>query len=376
MKAHIKLGRIFGVAIGLHYSWIIIALLVTLSLRSQFAIDHPTWEASTTWAIAIITGLLFFVSILLHELSHAAVARLRGIPVRGITLFALGGVAQIEKDAADAKSEFWMGIVGPITSVVIGVVCLVLALLLGWNLSAEPNSPPAAMFMWLGYINIALGIFNLIPGFPLDGGRVLRAVVWWVTGDANRATRVASRVGQFVAVGFILLGILRFFSGAGFGGLWIAFIGWFLLDAARASGAQVEITERLTGVRVGDVMSQQFETVDANSNLQTFVQEHLLPTGHRCFVVVQQGTPAGIITPHEVKTVDRARWPYITVGDVMRPLESLRTVTAERPLAEALEMMGREDVNQMPVVQQGKLAGIISRGHILRLLQTRAELDV
>ena len=376
MKAHIKLGRIFGVAVGLHYSWLIIALLVTLSLRSQFASEHPTWEASTIWIVAIITGLLFFVSILLHELSHAAVARLRGIPVRGITLFALGGVAQIEKDAADAKSEFWMGIVGPITSVVIGVVCLALALLLGWNLSAEPNSPPAVMFIWLGYINIALGIFNMIPGFPLDGGRVLRAVVWWITGDANRSTRIAARVGQFVAVGFILLGILRFFSGAGFGGLWIAFIGWFLLDAARASGAQVEITERLTGVRVGDVMTQQFETVDANSNLQTFVQEHLLPTGHRCFVVVQQGTPAGIITPHEVKTVDRARWPYTTVGDVMRPLESLRTVSAERPVAEALEMMGREDVNQMPVVKEGKLTGIISRAHIVRVLQTRAEFDV
>lgn len=376
MKAHIKLGRIFGVAIGLHYSWIIIALLVTLSLRAQFGIDQPAWQASTTWIVAIITGLLFFVSILLHELSHAAVAKLRGIPVRGITLFALGGVAQIEKDAADAKSEFWMGIIGPITSVVIGVVCLALALLLGWNVSTESNSPPAVMFMWLGYINIALGIFNMIPGFPLDGGRVLRAVVWWVTGDSHRSTRIAARVGQFIAVGFIMLGIFRFFSGAGFGGLWIAFIGWFLLEAARASGAQVEITERLTGVRVGDVMAQQFETVDANSNLQTFVQEHLLPTGHRCFVVVQQGTPAGIITPHEVKTVDRARWPYKTVGDVMRPLDSLQTISAERPLAEALEMMGKEDVNQMPVVQHGKLMGILSRAHILRVLQTRAEFDV
>lgn len=376
MKAHIKLGRIFGVAVGLHYSWIIIALLVTLSLRSQFGIDYPAWGTPTTWIIAIITGLLFFVSILLHELSHAAVAKMRGIPVRAITLFALGGVAQIEKDAADAKSEFWMGIIGPITSVVIGVVCLVVAWLLDWNFPSEAVSPAAAMFMWLGLINIALAIFNMIPGFPLDGGRVLRAIVWWVTGDANRSTRIASRVGQLVALGFIMFGILRFFSGAGFGGLWMAFIGWFLLDAARASGAQVEITERLTGLRVGDVMAQNFAVVDANSNLQTFVQEHLLPTGHRCFVVSEQGTPAGIITPHEVKAVDRARWPYTTVGDVMRSLENLRTVAPDRPVAEALEIMGREDVNQMPVVQQGKLAGIISRAHILRVLQTRAELDV
>lgn len=376
MKAHIKLGRIFGVAVGLHYSWIIIALLVTLSLRSQFAVDHPNWDASTTWIIAIITGLLFFVSILLHELSHAAVAKLRGIPVRAITLFALGGVAQIEKDAADAKSEFWMGIIGPITSFVIGLVCLALAWLFGWDLASEAVSAPAAMFMWLGFINIALAIFNMIPGFPLDGGRVLRAIVWWITGDANRSTRIASRVGQLVALGFIMLGIFRFFSGAGFGGLWIAFIGWFLLDAARASGAQVEITERLTGLKVGDVMAQQFPIVDANANLQTFVQEHLLPTGHRCFVVSEQGTPAGIITPHEVKAIDRARWPYTTVGDVMRSFDTLRTVSPERPVTEALEMMGREDVNQIPVVQQGKLAGIISRAHIVRVLQTRAELDV
>jgi Zn-dependent protease/predicted transcriptional regulator len=376
MKAHIKLGRIFGIAIGLHYSWIIIALLVTLSLRSQFAVSHPDWDASTSWVSAIITGLLFFVSILLHELSHAAVAKLRRIPVRSITLFALGGVAQIEKDAADAKSEFWMGVIGPISSVVIGLFCLLLATVLGWNFAAEAVSPPAAILMWLGFVNIALAVFNMIPGFPLDGGRVLRAIIWWLTGDANRSTRIASRVGRLVALIFIMLGIWRFFSGAGFGGLWIAFIGWFLLEAARASGAQVEITERLNGVRVSDVMAQQFPTVDSNSNIQTFVQEHLLPTGHRCFVVTEQGRPAGIITLHEVKTIERARWPYTTVGDVMRALESLRTVGPDRPVTEALEMMGREDVNQMPVVQKGKLEGIISRAHIVRVLQTRAELDI
>lgn len=379
MRAHIKLGRIFGVAIGLHYSWIIIALLVTLSLHSQFAAVYPDWGPGVTWGTAIVTGLLFFVSILLHELSHAAVAKMRGLPVRSITLFALGGVAQIEKDAADAKSEFWMGIVGPISSIVIGIVCLVLASALGGditNVETPTAGPAAAMFMWLGYINIALAIFNMIPGFPLDGGRVFRAIVWWITGDATRSTRIASGVGQFVAFIFILFGILRFFSGAGFGGLWLAFIGWFLLEAARASGAQVEITERLRGVKVGDVMMRQFPVVDTNTNLEAFVQEHLLPTAQRCFVVEEQGRPAGIITPHEVKAVDRKRWPYTTVGDVMRSLENLQTVGPDRPLAEALEVMGREDVNQIPVVQQGMLMGIISRSHVLSVLQTRAELDI
>src|SRR5687767_8953056 len=376
MKAQIKLGRIFGVEIGLHYSWFIIALLITLSLASQFSLTNPDWSDSLRWTLAIITAVLFFGAIVAHELSHALVAKARGLPVRSITLFALGGVAQIEKEAADAKTEFWMGIIGPITSFVIGLACLAITMALGWRPPEFPQQPLSAMLMWLGYINIALAIFNMIPGFPLDGGRVLRAVVWWITGDAKRATTIAARVGQVIAFGMIVLGILRFFSGAGFGGLWIAFIGWFLLDAARASGAQVEITERLTGLRVGDVMTQQFATVDANSNLETFVQEHLLPTGHRCFVVLEQGRPAGIITPHEVKAIERGRWPYTTVGDVMRSLETLRSVGPERPVAEALEMMGREDINQMPVVQHGSLAGIISRGHIVRVLQTRAEFDI
>jgi len=235
MKAHIKLGRIFGVAIGLHYSWIMIALLVTLSLRAQFAVEHPDWNGSTTWGIAIITGLLFFVSILLHELSHAAVAKLRGIPVRAITLFALGGVAQIEKDAADAKSEFWMGIIGPITSFLIGVMCLLITVAVGWTPPDFPQRPLPAMLMWLGLINIGLAIFNMIPGFPLDGGRVLRGIIWWITGNAKRATTIAARVGQFIAFAMIVYGVFQFLRGRGINGLWITFIGWFLLSASRES---------------------------------------------------------------------------------------------------------------------------------------------
>ena len=257
MKAHIKLGRIFGVAVGLHYSWIIIALLVTFSLRSQFAVDYPSWNSSTTWAIAIVTGLLFFVSILLHELSHAAVAKLRGIPVRAITLFALGGVAQIEKDAADAKSAFWMGIIGPISSIVIGVVCLLIAALAGWNFAGEPVSPVAAMFMWLGFINIALAIFNMIPGFPLDGGRVLRALIWRLTRSYQRATRAATFSGQLTAFAFMGLGVFILFSGGFFNGLWLIFIGWFLQNAAAASYAQASAQHALSGVTVEQVMSRE-----------------------------------------------------------------------------------------------------------------------
>ncbi len=378
MQAQIKLGRIFGIEIGLHYSWLIIALLVTLSLAGHFQMMNPNWGAGTIWATAVVTGLLFFAAIVLHELSHAAVAKARGLPVRAITLFALGGVAQIDKDAEDAKTEFWMGIVGPITSAVIGAGCLALAYALGWlpeKGMMRASTPLLALLVWLGYINIALAIFNMIPGFPLDGGRVLRAIVWWATGDANRSTRIAAKVGQLVAFAFIIWGIFRFFGGAGIGGLWIAFIGWFLLDAARASYAQVVTTESLRGVRVGDVMARDCPVVDGNSNLQTFVDEHLLRTGRRCFVVEEQGRIVGLITPHEVKEVERQKWPYTTVDKVMRPLDQLHTINPDTPLTQALERMGREDVNQLPVVQDGKLAGIISRGHILQMLKTRTELN-
>ena len=376
MKAQIKLGRIFGVEIGLHYSWFLIALLITLSLAAQFRLNNPDWSDGLRWGLAITTALLFFAAIVAHELSHALVAKSRGLPVRSITLFALGGVAQIEKEAVDAKTEFWMGIVGPITSLVIGVICLGIALAMGWTPPGFPARPLPAMLMWLGYINVTLAVFNMIPGFPLDGGRVLRAVVWGITGDAKRATTIAARVGQLVAFGFIVLGVFRFFGGAGFGGLWIAFIGWFLLSASRESQAQVAITEGLKGVRVADVMSRDYSTVDGYLNLQTFVEEHLVRTGRRCFVVTLNGHPEGMITPNEITEVPRARWPYTTVADVMRPLDQVRTVGPDTPVTEALEVMAREDLNQLPVATDGQLAGVISRAHVLQLLQTRAKLHV
>lgn len=374
MEAQIKLGRIFGVQVGLHYSWLILALLVTLSLVGQFYTFNPRWGPVVIWTTALITSLLFFTSLLLHELSHAAVARSQGLPVRSITLFALGGVAQIEKEAENAKTEFWMAIVGPITSITIGVVCLTVAWSLGWAPINEPSTPPLAVLQWLGYINIALAFFNMIPGFPLDGGRVLRAVVWWITKDPARATRIAAIVGELVAFGFICWGIVRLFGGRNFGGLWLALIGWFLLEAARSSYAQVAITESLRGIKVSDVMTRDSPVVDSTMSLQTFVDEHLLTTGQRCFIVEKNGAVSGLVTPHEVKTIERSQWKSSTVADVMRPLKDLHTVAPRTPVGKALEVMGREDLNQLPVVRDGHLEGIISRSHILRLLQTRAEL--
>jgi len=376
MKAQIKLGRLFGVEIGLHYSWFLIAVLITLSLAQQFQLTNPAWSDGLRWGVSLITAVLFFAAIVVHELSHALVAKARGLPVRSITLFALGGVAQMEREAADAKTEFWMGIIGPITSFVIGIVCLVLAVGLGWRPPDLARTPGAAMLMWLGVINIGLAIFNMVPGFPLDGGRVLRGVIWWVTGNAKRATTIAARVGQVIAFLMIVYGVTRFFAGAGFNGLWLAFIGWFLLSASRESYAQMVIAENLRGLRVGDVMSRDYPEVDAYSNLQTFAEEHLMRTGRRFFVVSLNGRPEGIITPAEMAAVPRARWPYTTVADVMRPLDGVRTVRPDTPITDALELMASHDLNQLPVSSNGSLAGVISRAHVLQLIQTRAQLHL
>jgi len=231
------------------------------------------------------------------------------------------------------------------------------------------------MLGWLGVINIALAVFNMVPGFPLDGGRVLRAIIWWISGNASRATRIAARVGQGIAFLFIIVGLFRFFNGAGFGGLWLAFIGWFLLDAARSSYVQQEMTQLLQGVRVGDVMTKECPTVKGDLNLQTFVDDYLLRSGQRCFLVAADGQNVGLLTAHQVKDVDRDKWPQMTVGEAMLPLSKLHAVKPGTSVSDALEMMSREDVNQLPVVSNNHLEGIVSRGHILRLLQTRAELQ-
>ena len=376
MQPHLRLGRIAGIEIGIHYSWIFIAVFITLSLGAHFAEVNPQWTIGVIWSAAIITGLLFFVSIVVHELGHALVASARGLPVRSITLFALGGVASIEKDAADARTEFWMGIAGPLTSVGIGAICTGLAWVLGSGMNVTPADPLMAVLVWLGYINIMLAAFNMIPGFPLDGGRVLRAAVWGVTGNADRATRIAARIGEGVALLFIMFGVWQFFSGAGIGGLWIALIGWFLLDAAGAAYLHVDTLATLKGLRVRDIMADDCLRIPARTPLQIFADDYVLRTGQRCFAVEKDGQIEGLITAADLKQIDRDRWTQVTVGAVMRPLNRLHTVTPDTTVVDALQAMGREDLNQLPVVSNGRMEGMLSRSRIVQVLQARAELSM
>jgi Zn-dependent protease/predicted transcriptional regulator len=370
LRSQIKLGKVFGIEIGLHYSWFLIALLMVFSLFSQFHSANSEWGDGVILCMAVGTALLFFVSLLLHELAHSLVATRNKLPVKEITLFALGGVSQIEKNPLSAKVEFWMAFVGPLTSAVIGLVCLTLARAIG-NVSSQPGM---AMLLWLGYINLSLAVFNLLPGYPLDGGRVLRALIWWKTGNADRSTRLAARVGQVVAFAFITAGLFRYFNGAGIGSLWIVFIGWFLVQAAGDSYRQVGLAHALDGVRVADVMTHDCPTVEGWMNVQNFVEQELLRTGRRCFMVVDKGEIAGMVTPHEIKEIERARWPFVTLRDIMRPLENLRSVTPDAALTTALEAMSRDDLNQLPVVSNHRLEGVLSRSDVLSYLQTHAEM--
>jgi Zn-dependent protease len=376
MGSQIKIGRILGVEVGLHYSWFIIAFLITLSLSARFRLEHPDWSPGTVWLSAGLTGLLFFAALLLHELSHAVTARARGVPVAGITLFALGGISRTTREAESAGTEFLIAIVGPLTSLVVGAVCLGLAASFGWSPEQVSARPAAAVLSWLGYINIVLGVFNMIPGFPLDGGRVLRAIAWGITGNAARATRIAARAGQFVAYCLIGYGLLQFFAGAGLGGLWLAFIGWFLLTAASASYARDEAIGLLRGVAAADVMTHECDLVEPRMTIADFVFHHLLRTGRRCFLVGDGGGVKGLLTLADLKAVPREEWDRRTIEEVMRPLQQVRSVSPETPASEVFEAMTQQDINQMPVIDARGVHGVVSRGDLLRLLKAKAELGV
>ena len=376
MKPTISLGRWFGVPVGLHYSWFIIAALIATSLAAQFAATDPAWSLPTVWSLAVVTAVLFFVSLVLHELAHSAVARAGGVPVHGITLFALGGVSQIEKDAATPAKEFWMAAAGPAASVAIAIVCRVLAAAGGWIGPATGTSAFAAVLGWLAYINFALALFNLIPGFPLDGGRILRSAIWAGTHNVSRATRIAARVGQVVALLFIVGGLLTAFVSYNIAGLWIAFIGWFLLAGAQGSYAQSVLSTSLAHVRVADVMTTSCTTLNANITVQRFVDEELLRGDDHCFTVSRDHAVIGLIGADDVKRVDRDRWAQTTIAEVMRPLQSLHPVQPDTAAGDALALMGRDHVDQVPVVSGGHLEGVLTLSALSRLLRVRRQLRV
>lgn len=367
----IRLTTIRGIEVGLHYSWFIIFVLITSSLTTRFADQHPHWSLPEHYLVGVGTSLLFFLSILLHELAHSFVALAYKIPVRSITLFVFGGVAQIGREPDRPSTEFKIAAAGPLASFVLGLGFNLLAFLAG-----DRFEHLVAMAGWLGSINIALAVFNLVPGFPLDGGRIFRAALWHVTGDLAKATRTAARSGQGIGYAVIFLGIVVGFTVNWFNGLWLAFIGWFLLNAAQESVVQVSVRSALSGLVAEDVMARDCPTVSGRMSLAELVHEHILKTGQRCFVVAEGSRLDGLVTLHQIKAVPQSRWTDVSVGEAMTPSAKLRVVAPETPILEVLQAMEGEDINQIPVATGARLLGMITRDHLLRVLSAKMELDV
>ncbi|MGQ9600484.1 MAG: site-2 protease family protein [Anaerolineae bacterium] len=371
MEASIRLGRILGIPVGLHVSWFLIFGLVTWSMAvGYFPGEYASLPTAAYWGLGAMTSLLFFGSVLVHELGHSVVALRHRIPVRGITLFIFGGVAQISREPPDAGAEFRIAIAGPLSS-------LGLALGFGGLWWLDRMIPYlAAPSMWLMRINLILAAFNMIPGFPLDGGRVLRAIVWHFTGSFQKATRVATFTGQITAFGFIGVGLLIMLSGNFFNGLWLAFIGWFLQNAAAASYAQANLQQSLRDVTVAQVMSCDCPLVPSQMSVEQLVEEQILTGGRRCFFVADGEQPRGVLALSDVTRIPKGDWARTFVEQVMLPWERTVQVQPDMALLTALQAMDDANVNQVPVVQGGKILGMLSREQLLRYIRTRAELGV
>lgn len=364
----IPLGRILGIPVGLDPSWFLIFVLLTWTLATGFyPLEFKDWPVAQYWGMGAVTAILLFVSVLLHELAHSVVALRYKIPVRSITLHIFGGVSQIEAEPRTAGAEFWIAIAGPATSFILALLFGVLAPALAF-LSAL-----SALFRYLSLINLALGVFNLIPGLPLDGGGVFRSIVWGVTHDARRATLIAGNLGRLIAYLLIIWGVWQALNGSLLNGLWIAFIGWFLESAAVAQVQQQRLQDVLAGHTVRQAMHRNYTIVSPDTTLETVVNDHILGGARRSLIVEDNKQVVGLLTVHHVKEIPRADWPTVTVGQAMIQVEQMKRVQPDAELWSALQEMDRDGVSQLPVMTDGQIEGMLGRDDIIGFLRTLAD---
>ena len=361
-----RIGRVHGIDIRVHWSWLLIFGLLSWSLsQGLFGELFPSHSEGERWAVGVVTALLFFVSVLLHELSHAFVAQRYGMEVPSITLFVFGGVSNLGSEMKTAGQEFRVAIAGPLMSWAVAIAFGAL-----WLLTRPAEV--SAVFGYLALINAVLGVFNLLPGFPLDGGRVLRSIVWASTRDLLRATRVASRVGIVIAYAMIVLGLFFIVAFGLFGGLWYVLIGLFLKSASEGSYASLLAETALRDVNAAAVMRPAPAPLHAALSLQRLVDERLLETAERTYLVEREGTVIGLITAADVASVPRARWGETPVEAAMVPAERVITVAPETGVIAALRLMQQHDIHQLPVLEHDRVVGMVTRGDVLRRIEVRS----
>jgi Zn-dependent protease len=371
MKSSLRLFRIAGIEIGVHYTWILIFVLLSWSLAQGFFPQlYPGWDTVTYWITGVVATLLLFVSVLVHELAHSLVAQARGMTVNSITLFIFGGVSNLADEPEKPKVELVMSIVGPLSSLALAGIFWGLLHIVG-----DQHSPLAATFGYLALINALLAGFNLLPGFPLDGGRILRAILWNRTGNLVKATNIAATVGRFMGWGFIGFGLFQVFAGNFIGGIWFAFIGWFLSSSADASRREVTLREQISNVQVKEVMAKNAVLISPDISVAELVSNVFRKQHGRAVPVCQNDQVIGIVTVTDVKELPREKWEETAVKEIMtsRPLYS---VTPDDDLNTALRLITKHDINQVLVLRGVECTGLVSRSDILTYLQLSQELGL
>jgi Zn-dependent protease/predicted transcriptional regulator len=364
----LKIGKLFGIPIEVNLSWIVIFGLISYSLGAQWFPKVPQSAGAPQWEfylLGAITALLFFFSIVLHELSHSLVARAEGGHVDKITLFIFGGVAQIDDEPTTAGREFLMAAAGPGMSIVIA-----LAALIAFAVTSSAGLPwwVWSPLQYLAAINFFVGVFNLLPGFPMDGGRVLRSILWGLSRDLLSATRWAVRVGQFIGWSLVVLAVVTALNG-NLSFVWLGLIGWFITTLAGQAYRQQVLRSRTSAVAVGEIMSRDPESIDASESLEDAIGEHFLGKGHSRYPVVQDGSVVGLITLPDVKTVSRSEWHSTRVGDVANKDLGGLVVAADTPVDKVLQRLSSDKPGALLVVGDGHLVGIVTRADVIGLLQ-------
>ena len=369
MPSSIGVGRILGIRVDIHFSLFLIVAFLSWSLATGFLPDrYPNWSTATYWATGFVCALSLFVSVLLHEFAHSLVAIRRGYKVEGITLFLLGGVSSIASESRRALDDFVISVVGPLSSLAIAAALGLVAVLSGGS------SPAYAALEYVAIINLLLGLFNLLPAFPLDGGRVLRAAIWAVTGSFHRASGIATRSGQVVSLLLVAFGVFQVIQGHALQGIWAVLVGWFLNRAASASRSQDEVENVMEGVTVGDVMDVAPPTVGPGITVYEAVIDHLVRGAARALIVCEGERILGILSITDVQNVPQALWQERSVRDVMTPAP-LKSLSPDDGLDHALSLLGENRIHQAPVLSSGKLVGVLNRAHVIQFIHRMRELD-